>query len=123
MRKTRGELTKQKNFNMTIQTELDAARVSTSHLNGRNIPSSNDAHDELRSQLSEAQQQSQRLNSDRLLAVQHESDSDELFSLIEEYEKDGPGESLVVISGSHDEAVIKQDSSKNSKNTRPEQQS
>lgn len=69
MRRMKDELTKQKAANSTLQAELDAARGRSStepgsraRVNGRTTPS-DDSHD-LRSQLSEAQQYSQRLSTE-----------------------------------------------------------
>ena len=72
MRRMKDELTKQKTTNATLQAELDAARGRSStepgsrtRANGSNTPS-DDGHDLLRSQLVEAQKQSQRLTKENL---------------------------------------------------------
>ncbi|KIJ21929.1 hypothetical protein PAXINDRAFT_165264 [Paxillus involutus ATCC 200175] len=70
MRKMKDELTKQKTANSTLQAELDGTRGRSStepgsraRVNGRSTPS-DDSHDLLRSQLIDAQKQSQRLTSE-----------------------------------------------------------
>ncbi|TFK77279.1 hypothetical protein BDN72DRAFT_953734 [Pluteus cervinus] len=71
MRRMKEELTKQKAANVTLQTDLDATRSGKSpsdprlrNLNGttgRSTPTSEDGHDNLRSQLVDTQRQAQRL--------------------------------------------------------------
>ena len=70
MRRMKEELGKQKSLNSSLQTELDAARSSSSTepgtrtrgVNGRNTPVSED--DVVRSQLGDAQRQNHRLTSE-----------------------------------------------------------
>ncbi len=70
MRRMRDELTKQKNTNVSLQADLDAARGVKSPqdrkmLNGRSTPSSDDGQDAaLRGQLVDAQRQVQRLTNE-----------------------------------------------------------
>lgn len=93
MRKIKDELTKQKAANATLQAELDSARGRSStepgsraRVNGRTTPS-DDSHD-LRAQLVEAQQHSQRLS----------TENGELRQRIEVLEKDlvAMRESLII---------------------------
>ncbi|KIJ65005.1 hypothetical protein HYDPIDRAFT_27741 [Hydnomerulius pinastri MD-312] len=70
MRRMKDELTKQKTANSTLQSELDAARGRSStepgsraRANGRSTPS-DDSHDLLRTQLVDAQKQSQRMTTE-----------------------------------------------------------
>jgi len=138
MRKVREELTKQRNVNKTIQAELDTARVSTSRLNGRNTPSD----DELRSQLSEAHRQSERLdteNKDLKLRIDSlerdietlrnslhasQQESDERLSRIEQLEQDVERlqSALVIAHGGRDETFLEQLSSENNRLKRDNEQ-
>lgn len=84
MRRMKDELTKQKTANSALQAELDAARgrsstepTSRTRANGSSTPS-DDSHDLLRSQLIEAQKQSQRLTNENM----------DLHQRIETLEKD-----------------------------------
>lgn len=66
MGRMKSKLAKRKKSNERLQIELDAAR-SGSHphsMNGPSTPSSDEGHELIRSQLTDAQQQAQRLNSE-----------------------------------------------------------
>ncbi|KAH9937238.1 uncharacterized protein B0H18DRAFT_1113097 [Fomitopsis serialis] len=137
MRKMKDELTKQKALNQSIQSELDRGSStepasSTSSrirgVNGRGTPSSDDGHELLRSQLSDAHRQVQRLNSDnrelreridtlerdlehmRDNVIVSQRESDERLSRIEELEQDVERlqNSLVIARGGHDETLLEQ---------------
>ncbi|KAJ7042429.1 hypothetical protein C8F04DRAFT_945639 [Mycena alexandri] len=139
MRRMRDELTKQKNTNVSLQADLDAARgVKTPQdrklLNGRSTPSSDDGNDAvLRGQVVEAQRQVQRLNSenkelrlrldnlekdlellrDNLLASQRESD-DRLIQVEDlQHEVERLQSSLVIARGGHDETLLEKLSNEN----------
>lgn len=144
MRKMKEELTKQKNQNSVLQSELDALRGNPgARLNGRSTPSSSDEVAEgLRSQLVESQRQAQRFSNenkdlrvriesmereleamrDNLVAAQRESD--ERLSRIEEMEQDVERlqNSLVIARGSHDESFLEQISSENTRLKRENEQ-
>lgn len=143
MRKIKDELTKQKAQNSSLQAELGVARgVSPPPggsrirgMNGRGTPSSEDSHghDIFRSQLVEAQRQSQRLGAenkelrarvdalekdidnlkDSLVASQRESD--DRLTRVEDLEQEVERlqSSLVVARGGHDETLLEQLTSEN----------
>ncbi|KAJ3550609.1 hypothetical protein NM688_g5034 [Phlebia brevispora] len=139
MRKMKDELNKQKVLNQSMQSELDRSSStepgSKIRLNGRGTPSSDDSHgsDILRAQLTDAQRQVQRLNSDNrdlrgrleslesdiaamrenLIATQRESD--DRLSRIEELEQDVERleKSLVIARGGHDETLLEKLSNEN----------
>lgn len=139
MRKMKDELTKQKVLNQSIQSELDRSSSTEPgarlRLNGRGTPSSDDSHgnDVLRTQLTDAQRQVQRLNGDNrdlrsrlealesdiaamretLVATQRESD--DRLSRIEELEQDVERleKSLVIARGGHDETLLETLSNEN----------
>ncbi|KZT75075.1 hypothetical protein DAEQUDRAFT_659712 [Daedalea quercina L-15889] len=140
MRKMKDELTKQKALNQSIQSELDrgsstepGSSASSRRVNGRGTPSSDDGHELLRSQLSDAQRQVQRLNSDnrelreridtlerdlehmRDSVIASQRVSDERLSRIEELEQDVERlqNSLVIARGGHDETFLEQLSNEN----------
>ncbi|KAJ7431841.1 hypothetical protein B0H11DRAFT_2128705 [Mycena galericulata] len=139
MRRMRDELTKQKNTNVSLQADLDAARGVKSPqdrklLNGRSTPSSDDGNDAvLRGQLVDAQRQVQRLNNenkelrlrldnlekdlevlrDNLIASQRESD-DRLIQVEElQHEVERLQSSLVIARGGHDETLLETLSNEN----------
>ncbi|KAJ7107616.1 hypothetical protein C8R43DRAFT_1044594 [Mycena crocata] len=139
MRRMRDELTKQKNTNVSLQTDLDAARgVKTPQdrklVNGRSTPSSDDGNDTLlRGQLVDAQRQVQRLNNenkelrlrldnlekdlemlrDNLLASQRESD-DRLIQVEElQHEVERLQSSLVIARGGQEETLLEKLSNEN----------
>ncbi|KAJ6574924.1 hypothetical protein B0H19DRAFT_933668 [Mycena capillaripes] len=139
MRRMRDELTKQKNTNVSLQADLDAARgVKTPQdrklLNGRSTPSSDDGNDAvLRGQLVDAQRQVQRLNNenkelrlrldnlekdlemlrDNLLASQRESD-DRLIQVEDlQHEVERLQSSLVIARGGHEETLLEKLSNEN----------
>lgn len=140
MRKMKDELTKQKALNQSMQIDMDrssstdpGSRIRA--MNGRGTPSSDDSHsnDILRSQLTDAQRQVQRLNGDnrelRLRVESLESDlehmrdniitsqreADERQLRIEELEQDIERlqNSLVIARGGHDETLLEQLSNEN----------
>ena len=138
MRKMKDELTKQKALNQTMQTELDRSSSTEPGsrirgLNGRGTPSSDDSHELLRNQLSDAQRQVQRLNGDnrelrlridtleqdlehmRESVISSQRESDERLSRIEELEQDVERmqKSLVIARGGHDETLLEQLSNEN----------
>lgn len=140
MRRMRDELTKQKNTNVSLQVDLDAARgVKTPQdrklLNGRSTPSSDDGQDAaLRSQLVDSQRQVQRLTNENkelrlrldnldkdlemlretLLASQRESD-DRLIQVEDlQHEVERLQSSLVTLRGGHDETLLETISNENS---------
>ncbi|TFK36888.1 hypothetical protein BDQ12DRAFT_754358 [Crucibulum laeve] len=136
MRRMRDELTKQKNTNTQLQTELDTVRGGKSsdsrsrNMNGRTTPSEDDV---LRNQLVDAQRQVQRVHSenkdlrlrldtlekdlerlrDSLLASQRLSD--DRLSQVEDlqHEVDRLQASLVIARGGHDETTLEKLSSEN----------
>ncbi|KAJ7275227.1 hypothetical protein B0H12DRAFT_1005812 [Mycena haematopus] len=139
MRRMRDELTKQKNTNVSLQADLDAARGVKSPqdrklMNGRSTPSSDDGQDAaLRSQLVDAQRQVQRLTNenkelrlrldnlekdlemlrDNLLASQRESD-DRLIQVEDlQHEVDRLQSSLVTLRGGHEETLLEKLSNEN----------
>jgi len=139
MRRMRDELTKQKTANVTLQTDLDAARgVRTPQdrkmLNGRSTPSSDDGSDAvLRGQFVEAQRHIQRLNTENkdlrlrldnlekdletltnnLLASQRESD-DRLIQVEDlQHDVERLQSSLVIARGGHEETLLEKLSSEN----------
>ncbi|KAJ7169697.1 hypothetical protein C8R46DRAFT_1265035 [Mycena filopes] len=139
MRRMRDELTKQKNTNVSLQADLDAARGVKSPqdrklLNGRSTPSSDDGNDAvLRGQLVDAQRQVQRLTSentelrlrldnlekdleslrDNLLASQRESD-DRLIQVEDlQHDVERLQSSLVIARGGHDETLLEKLSNEN----------
>ncbi|KAG5647562.1 hypothetical protein DXG03_008915 [Asterophora parasitica] len=138
MRRMKEELTKQKNTNTALQSELDAASRGKSPpdprargVNGHSTPSQEE--ESLRSQVSDAQKQSQRLQSenkelrqrldslerdlellrDNLVASQRESD--DRLSQVEElqHDIDRLQSSLVIARGGHDETLLEKLSSEN----------
>ncbi|TFY62846.1 hypothetical protein EVJ58_g3607 [Rhodofomes roseus] len=142
MRKMKDELTKQKALNQSIQSELDrgssiepgsSASSRVRGMNGRGTPSSDDGHELLRNQLTDAQRQVQRLNNDnrelreRIDALERDlehmrdnviasqRESDERLSRIEELEQDVERlqNSLVIARGGHDETLLEQLSNEN----------
>lgn len=139
MRKMKEELTKQKSLNSTLQAELERGG---SRGNGRGTPSSDEANEALRSQLSDAQRQAQRLNSDnrdfriRIDSLEHDlenmrdslvasqRESDERLSRIEELEQDVERlqNSLVIARGNHDETYLEQVSTENTRLKRENEQ-
>ncbi|KAK7064380.1 cell polarity protein [Favolaschia claudopus] len=139
MRRMRDELTKQKNANVSLQTDLDAARGVKSPqdrkmLNGRSTPSSDDGQDTaLRSQLVDAQRQVQRVTSenkelrlrlenlekdlemlrDNLLASQRESD-DRLIQVEDlQHEVERLQSSLTTLRGGNEETLLEKLSNEN----------
>ncbi|KAJ6604468.1 hypothetical protein DFH09DRAFT_1018615 [Mycena vulgaris] len=139
MRRMRDELTKQKNTNVSLQADLDAARGVKSPqdrklLNGRSTPSSDDGNDAvLRGQLVEAQRQVQRLHAenkelhlrldnlekdlemlrDNLLASQRESD-DRLIQVEDlQHEVERLQSSLVIARGGPEETLLEKLSNEN----------
>ncbi|KAJ7492803.1 hypothetical protein FB451DRAFT_1389152 [Mycena latifolia] len=139
MRRMRDELTKQKNTNVSLQADLDAARGVKSPqdrklLNGRSTPSSDDGNDAvLRGQLVDAQRQAQRLHAenkelhlrldnlekdlemlrDNLLASQRESD-DRLIQVEDlQHEVERLQSSLVIARGGHEETLLEKLSNEN----------
>lgn len=137
MRKMKDELSKQRALNQNLQGELSGSESSSRirGLNGRGTPSSEDGHDIIRNQLSDAQRQVQRLNTDnrelrdridtlegdlermRDNVIASQRDSDERLSRIEELEQDLERlqNTLVIARGGHDETVLEQLSNENSK--------
>ncbi|PCH33914.1 hypothetical protein WOLCODRAFT_22329 [Wolfiporia cocos MD-104 SS10] len=135
MRKMKEELTKQKALNQSMQAELngEAGPSRTRGVNGRNTPLSDDSHELLRNQLSDAQRQVQRLNSDnrdlrqridtlerelenmRDNVIASQRESDERLSRIEELEQEVERlqNTLVIARGGHDETVLEQLSNEN----------
>ncbi|GLB35974.1 putative kelch motif containing protein [Lyophyllum shimeji] len=137
MRRMKDELTKQKNANTALQNELEAAARSKSpsdpkiRTNGRSTPSAEEQA--LRSQLAEAQKQTQRVQAenkelrqrlellekdlellrDNLLASQRMSD--DRLSQIEELQHDIERlqASLVIARGGHDETLLEKLSNEN----------
>ncbi|RDB28537.1 Tip elongation aberrant protein 1 [Hypsizygus marmoreus] len=138
MRRMKEELTKQKNANTSLQTELDAVRQSKSasdsrsrSVNGRATPSAED--EALRAQLADAQKQAQRVQNenkelrqrldglekdleilrDNLVASQRESD--DRLSQVEELQHDIERlqSSLVIARGGHDETLLEKLSNEN----------
>ncbi|KAF8140428.1 hypothetical protein EV363DRAFT_1579771 [Boletus edulis] len=132
MRRMKDELTKQKTANSTLQAELDAARGRSSpgsrtRANGSSTPS-DDSHDLLRSQLVEAQKQSQRLTSENMdlrqriealekdLATMRENlmvsqrESDDRYSRVEElgHEVERLNATLAIYRKGSDETAVEQ---------------
>ncbi|KAH9947722.1 hypothetical protein B0H21DRAFT_852629 [Amylocystis lapponica] len=147
MRKMKDELTKQKSLNQSMQSELDRASSTEPGsrirgVNGRNTPSSDDSSEVLRSQLSDAQRQVQRLNIDnrelrqridlleqdlermRDTVIESQRESDDRLSRIEELEQDVERlqNSLVVARGGQDETVLEQLSNENTSLKRENEQ-
>lgn len=139
MRRMRDELTKQKNNNVSLQADLDAARGVKSPqdrklLNGRSTPSSDDGNDAvMRGQLVDAQRQVQRLHNenkelrlrldnlekelemlrDNLVVSQRESD-DRLIQVEDlQHEVERLQSSLVIARGGHEETLLERLSSEN----------
>lgn len=140
MRKMKEELTKQKALNQSLQLEIDRGSSTEPGsrirgVNGRGTPSSDEGHEILRNQLSDAQRQVQRLNTDnrelrdridtlerdiermRDNVIASQRESDERLSRIEELEQDVEQlqKSLVIARGGHDETLLEQLSSENTK--------
>lgn len=140
MRRMKDELTKQKATNTTLQGELDAARGRSStepgsrtRVNGRSTPS-DDGH-ELRSQLLEAQQHTQRLMAENKelhqrieslekdLATMRESfaasqrESDDRYTRVEELEHDVErlSATLAIYRKGSDETTVEQLTEENTK--------
>lgn len=147
MRKMKDELTKQKALNSTIQSELDRSSSTEPGsrirgINGRGTPSSDDNHEILRNQLSDAQRQVQRLNGDnrelrlridtleqdlehmRENVIASQRESDERLSRIEEIEQDVERlqNSLVIARGGQDETIFEQLSNENTSLKRENEQ-
>ncbi|KAJ7139940.1 hypothetical protein C8R44DRAFT_606672 [Mycena epipterygia] len=139
MRRMRDELTKQKNNNVSLQADLDAARGVKSPqdrklLNGRSTPSSDDGNDAvMRGQLVDAQRQVQRLHNenkelrlrldnlekelemlrDNLVVSQRESD-DRLIQVEDlQHEVERLQSSLVIARGGHEETLLERLSNEN----------
>lgn len=136
MRKMRDELSKQKNINVQLMTDLDASRGGkgdsrSRSVNGRNTPSAED--EAIRGQLVESQRVAQRLNAenkelhqrinnlekdlkalgDNLLASQRESD-DRLGQVEElQHDIDRLQSSLGVLRSGHDETILEKISNEN----------
>ncbi|KAF7981180.1 hypothetical protein HWV62_34967 [Athelia sp. TMB] len=143
MRRMKDELTKQKQANASIQSELDTVRPSsrTRGLNGRNTPS-DEGQDILRGQLQDAQRQAQRLNNENrdlrlrldsvekdleslrenLIASQRESD--DRLGRVEELEHDIERleGALVVARGGHNETLLETLNNENSNLKRENEQ-
>ncbi|KAF5375186.1 hypothetical protein D9758_000458 [Tetrapyrgos nigripes] len=134
MRRMRDELTKQKNTNTSLQSELDAARGGKPRVNGRGTPSSDEGNDVLRSQLADSQRQLQRVQGennelrDRLDSLEKEvehlrgslmasqRESDDRLSQLEElqHEVERLQSSLVVArGGKKDETLLEKLSNEN----------
>lgn len=144
MRRMKDELTKQKQVNSNLQSELDAGRPGSRArgINGRSTPSSDEGHEAIRGQLVDTQRQAQRLNNenrdlrlrldsvekdldalrDNLLVAQRESD-DRLVR-VEELEHDVQRlqASLVVARGGHDETLMEKLSNENTNLKRENEQ-
>lgn len=144
MRRMKDELTKQKQANANLQSELDSGRPGSRArgMNGRSTPSSEEGHEALRSQLVDAQRQAQRLNNenrdlrlrldsvekdlealrDNLIASQRESD--DRLARVEELELDVQRleGSLVVARGGHDETVLERLNNENTNLKRENEQ-
>ncbi|KAF8898933.1 hypothetical protein BD779DRAFT_1464981 [Infundibulicybe gibba] len=139
MRKLRDEVTKQKSVNAALEDELKAIRGGKSpsdarlrNINGRGTPSE-DGHETLRSQLVDAQRQTQRLHNDnkelraRLDSLEKELDqlrdalvaserqSDDRLSQVEELQHsiERLESSLVIARGGHDETLLEKLSGEN----------
>jgi len=105
MRRMKDELTKQKSTNTNLQQELDALRSKSSTepgsrirgVNGRNTPSDDD--ERLRTQLVDAQRQSQRLG----------SENKDLRRRIDDLEKDLEHlkDNLVLSQGESDDRLVR----------------
>jgi len=134
----RDELTKQKNTNVSLQADLDAARgvkspLDRKLLNGRSTPSDDGNDAVLRGQLVDAQRQVQRINAenkelrlrldslekdletlrDNLLSSQRESD-DRLIQVEDlQHEVERLQSSLVIARGGHDETLLEKLSNEN----------
>lgn len=133
MRKMRDELTKQKNVNQQLQSDIDThKRTGSRATNGRGTPSEEDSG--MRSQLIESQRQAQRLQMENkdlrsrldglekdlellrenLISSQRESD-DRLLQVEElQHEIESLKASLVVARGGHDETMLETLSRENS---------
>ncbi|KAF5385147.1 hypothetical protein D9615_001363 [Tricholomella constricta] len=137
MRRMKEELTKQKTINMALQSEVEAASRGKSppdlraRVNGHSTPSQEE--EALRSQVTEAQKQNQRLHSenkelrqrldslekdlenlrDNLVASQRESD--DRLSQVEElqHDIDRLQSSLVIARGGHEETLLEKLSNEN----------
>ncbi|KAF8560199.1 hypothetical protein OG21DRAFT_1429725 [Imleria badia] len=134
MRRMKDELTKQKTSNSALQAELDTTRGRSStepgsrtRANGSNTPS-DDSHDLLRSQLVEAQKQSQRLTNENMdlrqriealekdLASMRENlivsqrESDDRYSRVEEleHEVERLNATLAIYRKGSDETAVEQ---------------
>ncbi|KAJ4485930.1 hypothetical protein J3R30DRAFT_3282095 [Lentinula aciculospora] len=133
MRRMREELTKQKNSNTTLQTELDAARAGKPRANGRTTPSSDDGSEAMRTQVAETQWQLHRVQTenaelrarldsleteletlrDSLVASQRESD-DRLTQAEElQLEVERLQSSLLIARGGNGETMLEKISNEN----------
>ncbi|KAI0778416.1 hypothetical protein BD413DRAFT_466819 [Trametes elegans] len=144
MRKMKEELTKQKTMNQSMQAEIDrgSPSIRLRGLNGRGTPSSDDSNEFLRNQLSDAQRQVTRLNTDNkdlrhridnleqelehmrdsVIATQREAD--ERMSRIMDLEQDVERlqNALVIARGGNAESVLEQLSNENTSLKRENEQ-